>query len=97
MISYHPDATTGPRSPSSSRPRPPVCPPSSETDEVSSEEENLLVPHSNPGTLKEAGVLAHMPPNEVTEVPDVDVKDEIVEECHHTEMDSRRVWPLKGI
>ena len=103
MISSHPDASTGPSSPSSSRPRPPVepnaeeCPPSSVTDSISSEEENLLEPHSIPGTLRGAGVLALMPPNEVIEVPDVEVKDEIVEECHHTEMDSRRVWPLKGI
>ena len=55
------------------------------------------MPHPIPGALKDAEVLALMPPNEVIEVPDVHVKEEIVEECHHTEMDSRRVWPLKGI
>ena len=99
MSSSFPDAPTGARS---SHPCPPVEPnaekslPPSETDTISSEEENLLDPHSIPGTLGMSPalggprVLNHLPPNGVIEVPDVEVKEETVEECHHTEMDSRQ-------
>ena len=61
------------------------------TTPISFAEENLPVSHYIPDSaLGGAGVLNHLPSNEVIEVPDVKVKEEIVEECHHTEMDSRR-------
>ena len=71
----------------SSRPRPPVEPDAEEcqlpTTPVSSTEEN--VPLYGPPEA-----LAQQSTEGVIEVPDVEVKQEIVEECHHTEMDSRR-------